>query len=418
MTATVPVKFIRFRKRLMLTLTATLLFVSFGMKYFNLLIAYMIKGDTGYIEDVSGLELVKFAREVSWGDALNIGFLTTISASAALFLLWVVSNLKDRKPVVFLASDRVYNREILVYGGLWAAAGVLGVAGITAAVTMSMLVFAPLLIFALLNPLADQKKARLRLGFAFIIGIFAFAVIGSKIILFNLVLAATLNAIWSGRGRIAMIATLGTFIILYPYFNVFRGYGFTMTSGMAWSLTLAKIGNDIAIMSPLELFLNSYDALLGRIVGLDGVIVSSTFQHLPDMSDSDISYALVGFEGVGVSLSMFGQLSRQVGSITMAAILFPFVVAAIWRLCVMIDRYLSGLGFVCFGSFIYFKALQVMLGGIRTVDIKLMATGIIIVAMLGTLSLIARVKSFSGRPFMTSEPPRHAPDREPVHHAN
>jgi hypothetical protein len=83
-----------------------------------------------------------------------------------------------------------------------------------------------------------------------------------------------------------------------------------------------------------DILIDAYNTLLERVAGPDGVIVASAFD-MPDMFASDIIDVLVGFEGVGIYLSMLGQLFHAFSNITIALFVSPSIVVIIWRLCVV-----------------------------------------------------------------------------------
>jgi hypothetical protein len=132
--------------------------------------------------------------------------------------------------------------------------------------------------------------------------------------------------------------------------------------------------------------------LLDRLVGLEGLIVASTFVSTDITSGSDVSYALMGWRGVGIAMGGLGSLALALGDLFLTFILFPFVVAIVWRFSELIDFYLNDVGFSSFGTFLYLKATMLLIGGFLWTDIKLVLFTITILFIISIFRNIISVR--------------------------
>lgn len=400
-------RFLTFRKQFMLRVLILFIITSTLVKYLNLLLAYTLDADRGYIENVAGMSLAKFARSVSWETALGIGLVATISATVAVAILGLINLLPERGVFVRGIGGLKLKREVITYALLLVTSGTIGVLGVVAAETMALLTFSPLVVFALLNPDWEGRYARSRISAALLLGVSTFALSGSKTIIFYLVLALTISALYSRRRRRWLVIGLVlVVVILYPYLNMFRGLAAVTSSKSALLATAAQVHQDFAASGPVQLFFNAYNAMLDRLVGLDGLLVATTFNGLTDLSPQDIAYELLGYQGTGISLSLLGQLYMQFGDIFLVAIVFPFVVVATWRVAVIVDAHLTAQGFASFGTLLYLKTVMFLIGGFRWVDMKLIATAILVVVLSRLVWYVLIVAGRGERPRVSSAPTR------------
>jgi hypothetical protein len=390
--------YLNFRGNFFLIILTLLLVTAFPLKFLNLLLAYIATAGESNIEDVPGLALTRLAHSVNWETALNLGFAGTCSVLVAIFLLKFISFRKVR-PIARRAKAQISLKgEASVYFLLFTSSSVLGSFGIIAAGTLANLTFGPLLMFSVLNPKWETQYIRARFIVALLIVTLTFTSIGSKTVILYFIVALLYHAFFVGRNFIPAIIFGFAFVVVYPYLNVLRGlFGMhsLQDSSMIVSLMISSDFNQTGIISML---VGSYDAFLGRLVGLDGLIVAAPFVDTDIRSAQDISYALIGWEGIGIALSALGSLSVALDSTFLSFIVFPFLAALIWRGVKVLDFYMTALGFSSFGVFLYMKAILMLIGGFSWTEIKLIGFSTSLVILIGiviSISLSRRKQKYN-----------------------
>ena len=378
-----------FRKRLLFRLLLFTLAIAFIVKFGNLLLTHYIAGHSGFIDNVAGMSLMKFAPAVSWTQAFSLGGIASLSVIAAITGLSVVNRLKVRVVRLWVYRSGESQREFANYLILFVLTYVASLAGVIAAETLALLTFLPLLIYSLLSPAWENQYSKARLYLAVFLAFAGFSIAGSKTIILHLVVGLTINSLFTRRRWWPTVLVVLIFSIFYPYLIRYRSFARGMDVGDALYYTTIQFSREFSLSGPLTMFVEAYGAILNRIVGLDGLLVATIFQGQESLTSKEISFQLAGYEGIGISLSMFGRLYVQFQDIFLAAVLFPIIVVIFWRFIIIISSQMNVHGFSSFSTFLYIKAIFILIGGFRWTDIKLILATIIAILVVGWVSHVS-----------------------------
>lgn len=373
---------IAFRRKLIFGLILIILAISTILKYGNILAYFFVNNGAGSVSDVAGLTLVGFITSVAWQEALQVGLIVSVSTFATIVGLILIQKFGFPifRPTV--TSNRALKRETVAYLFICTTTGVIGLAGIEALLTVSQLVFLPLSLYALLNPIWERDYYKSRLIFSIILSFGGFTLVGSKTVIFHLFIAFSLSALYRDRNFVRFALISGVFLIIYPYLNIFRGLLNIADPSTALKFTSERFFQELSADGVIQLATNAYGKILDRMVGLDGVLVAISFKGQEFLTARDIAYELVGFEEIGISLGAFGQIYLELQDLVLAALLYPILVVFGWRLIVIIDNYATNLSFTSLGVFLSLKGSQMMLGGVRLVDLKVTFASIFLIFVI------------------------------------
>lgn len=371
MSSPAATSFLAFRKRQMLFLLTGLIVAGMGLKFLNLLITYVSQGNAAYLEDIYGMSLMTFARGVGWESALSVGARATMAGFVGAAMLVLINRMPAQSTGLHDIGLQQVKREGWVYAVLFA--GVFAFSTLFGAGFhfIALTHFAPLLIITLFNPIWGTRYAKTRLISGVGLALTSFALAGSKTIFFYTFLALTLSHLFREKRSIKALLPLLILVIIYPYLNIFRSFSETNGVGNAAAIALLAFQQDLAANGLIEFMLKPYSLILDRLIGLDGLLVATSLSGITFQNRAELSFELVGIQGVGISLGLAGQFYLTHQDVDLALFLYVLVVAASWRFVTVLDALFARLGFLSIGTYIYIKAIQVVVGGFRVADMKI-----------------------------------------------
>lgn len=390
------VSFWAFRKRLMFRFALALIGFGFLFKYLNVLVAFLVTGENTHVDEVAGMKLLKLMPGLDPRTALEIGAGASFAALIAMAGVFLVNKIPVHGTRYLSERPKLLQRELQTYALLLFMTVVGGAATGQNGLFIALINFVPLLVFTLLNPGWGSHRVRGRFALGFGLALAAFVFAGSKTIIFFLVFSMTLTQLYRGTPIVKVTIPLLFFLIIYPYLNVFRGSVSEASVNGAAALTLIEMENEFSDKGLFGLIQSGYGAILNRIVGLDGLFIAHSLRGVPLASSADLSFELLGYTGVGISLGLLGQFDLYYQDLWTAALVYPLAVILIWRMAVVLDAWFARLGFLSAGLLVYLKAGMIIMGGLRLADIKI--TGFTFgVILLVALVLHQMKRAHSGR---------------------
>lgn len=371
MSVTAVESFSTFRKRRMFFLLIVLILLGVGLKFLNLSFAYSMHGGYGFLEDVSGMSLLALARKVSWEDAISIGKAATASVVLGVVLLVSLNRLKYSDVITSSFELRELKRETQVCAFLFFTTFCVGRFFHSGIYFISLTHFVPLLVVCLLNPGWGARLATTRLLSASVLALISFGLAGSKTVLFYFVLALSLSLLYNKKKILRILTLIFISLIVYPYLNMYRSLASSYDVGNPAAVIFLALQQDLSNGGFVDSIMKPYGLILDRLVGLEGLIVATTLSGMNFKNGAEISFELLGFEGVGISLGLAGQLYLNVQNLGSALLLYPFAIVVLWNAISALDVSFTRLGFLSVGTYIYTKGILILIGGFRVADLKI-----------------------------------------------
>ena len=388
---------VEFRLQIYTWLFITTLFLATILKYANVLIGYFFGADNTLPEEISGMWLTRLNPISNWEPLLRIGMWASLSALAVVLLIVFVRDFRVKVFASRGSTSNQYRLETVTILALLGATSAIGSLGVTASSTIAYLNFAPLTFFVILNPAWGHRLYAPRLLLALTISAMSFLISGSKLVLLFLFCALIIDFLYRGLSRFRMVIIVIVVllsVLLYPYLNIFRSDN-SSSAKEVLIFILSKLNNEFSASGIWQLFLNSYDAILGRLVGLDGLMLANSLKDIPRIKDISVGSYLTGNTGIGISVGMLGQLLLHLGDLLIAVLLYLLIIPLSWYVVAFLDKQFCSLGFTSIGNFMYIKAIIVLNGGFRIADIKVTLFTIIALLVVAIISSIYRKPSGS-----------------------
>lgn len=383
---------VEFRRQIYTWLFIAILLTATVFKYVNILVGYFLGPGNIRPEEISGMRLIRLNPSANWEPFLWNGMWASLGVSAAALLIIVVRKIRVRNFATPGSKINHYRLETVTTLAFLGATSAIGSLGVTAFNTIAYLAFAPLTIFALLNPAWGRSLYAPRILLALTIGAVSFIISDSKTTLLFLFLAIIVNLLnrgLSGFRMVVFVMIVLLSVLVYPYLNVFR-FANSGSDKEVLIYILYELSNEFSAQGIWQLFLSSYDAILGRLVGLDGLMLAYSLKDVPGIRDLSVGFLVTGDTGIGISVGMLGQILLYQNDLLMAVLLYLLIIPLSWYVIAFLDKQFSSLGFTSIGNFMYIKAIIILNGGFRSADIKVTFFAIIALLVVAIILSIFR----------------------------